>query len=242
MPSGVYIRTIKWSMIDRDNAFTKVLENEIKFCECGHCKNTRYKYDNQGRERKFIYGHSMNNIAGIYGFKKGHTSWSKGKNKDNCKILKEHSERMKKNNPMKNSNISCKVVNTNIRNGNYKKQSERMKNGGGLKARISNKYKPNKPENILIKIIKKNDFPFNYVGDDKIWFKGDTQSFNPDFLSKNPKHIIELFGDYWHKDTQKDDAERLATYSKYGYKTLVIWEHELKNPIEVVNKIRNFIK
>lgn len=103
--------------------------------------------------------------------------------------------------------------------------------------------KPNKPEKIIIDLIKQNNFPFNYVGNGKLWFRGETHSFNPDFLSKNPKHIIELFGDYWHnrEDYKKRDKERLETYNKYGYKTLVIWEHELNNLKFVLNKIEAFV-
>ena len=121
---------------------------------------------------------------------------------------------------------------------------KRMKSGGGLKARMGNKIFPNKPEKFIIELIQKNNFPFNYVGDGEIWFKGKTQYFNPDFLSKNPKHIIEVFGDYWHNlpNMIEKDSERLKTYNNYGYKTLIIWEHELKNPIQVVNKINNFLK
>jgi len=103
----------------------------------------------------------------------------------------------------------------------------------------------NKVENKLKNILEKNNLPFNYVGNGKIWFRGETQAFNPDFLSKNPKHIIELFGDYWHnrEDMKLRDKERLETYSKYGYKTLIIWEHELNNlsTIKIVNKIKEFI-
>ncbi len=100
--------------------------------------------------------------------------------------------------------------------------------------------KPNNPEKIMIEIIEKNNLPFNYVGDGKIWLNG----FNPDFLSKNPKHIIEIYGDYWHnlpKDKLKN-GRRMKAYSSLGYKTLVIWEHELKDSSNVLNKIRNFIK
>lgn len=102
--------------------------------------------------------------------------------------------------------------------------------------------RPTKPERIIINLIKENNLPFNYVGDGAIWFKGYGTLFNPDFLSKNPKHIIEVFGDYWHRNTQENDRKRLETYLKYGYKTLVIWEHELKNPNQVLNKINGFIK
>lgn len=104
------------------------------------------------------------------------------------------------------------------------------------------KLRPTEPEKKVIEIIKKYNFPFNYVGDGKIWFRGKNQAFNPDFLSKNPKHIIEVFGDYWHNlpNARKRDRERLKTYAKYGYDTLVIWESELKNIISVVNKIKEF--
>jgi len=100
--------------------------------------------------------------------------------------------------------------------------------------------KPNKPEKIMINLIKENNLPFNYVGDGQVIIDG----FNPDFLSKNPKQIIELFGDYWHKKRPgilERDKRRLKTYKKYGYETLVIWEHELKNPNLVLNKIKRFI-
>lgn len=105
--------------------------------------------------------------------------------------------------------------------------------------------RPTKPEKIMMEIIKEYSFPFNYVGDGKIWFNGgDVGCFNPDFLSKNPKHIIEVYGDYWHNlpKNKKKDGERIATYSKYGYKTLVIWEHELKDISIVVSKIKSFME
>jgi G:T-mismatch repair DNA endonuclease (very short patch repair protein) len=103
--------------------------------------------------------------------------------------------------------------------------------------------RPNNPETILSNLIKENNLPFNYVGDGAVWFRGENHSFNPDFLSKNPKHIIELFGDYWHnrEDSKKRDTERLKTYYHYGYKTLIIWEHELKNPNQVIEKIKIFV-
>lgn len=112
-------------------------------------------------------------------------------------------------------------------------------------------FKPTKPERILKEIIEKNNLPFNYTGNGVIWFKGENHSFNPDFLSKNPRHIIEVFGDYWHSlpKVRLNDIERLKTFEKYGYKTLVLWEHELrKNKFglnlseeDIVNKINNFI-
>lgn len=65
-----------------------------------------------------------------------------------------------------------------------------------------------------------------------------------DFINCNgQKKIIELFGDYWHnrKEVKKRDKKRIKTYAKYGYETLIIWEHELKNRKKLKNKILNFV-
>lgn len=102
------------------------------------------------------------------------------------------------------------------------------------------KLKISKNEIILNSIIKKNNLPFNYVGNGKIWIEG----FNPDFLSKNPKHIIELYGNrhLYEKKSQIRDKRRLKAYSKFGYKTLIIKNSELNNKNKVLNKIKEFIK
>jgi len=97
--------------------------------------------------------------------------------------------------------------------------------------------KPNKSEqrlnNLLNKLLPKK---YRFVGDGQIILGG----FNPDFINcNNQKKIIELYGDYWHNksDIKKRDKRRLKTYKKYGYKTLIIWEHELKNPNKLREKI-----
>jgi very-short-patch-repair endonuclease len=102
------------------------------------------------------------------------------------------------------------------------------------------KIKPNLPEKQMIQIVKLNNLPFNYVGDGKIIIGG----FNPDFLSKNPRHIIEVFGDYWHnrKEIKRRDERRLNAYASLGYKPLIIWEHELKEPQRVIERIVNFLE
>ena len=169
------------------------------------------------------------------------------------------SKRLKENNPMNNPNTLEKMrttINKMYKEGRTnpilgktkenselaRKSSERMKNGGALKARKANQSRPNKPEKIIINLIKQYNLNFIYVGNSKKWFKGETQSFNPDFINEDKKKIVEFFGNYWHKNTKEDDKERLKTYTKYGYKTIIIWENELKNLDEIKNKISNFIK
>lgn len=110
--------------------------------------------------------------------------------------------------------------------------------------RTGMKLRPTKPERILTFIIEEDKLPFNYVGDGKFWISYNGNSFNPDFLSKDLKYIIEVFGDYWHSlpKVKGNDAKRLEAYSKQKYKTLIIWEHELKNPLQISVKIKDFIK
>jgi very-short-patch-repair endonuclease len=88
----------------------------------------------------------------------------------------------------------------------------------------------NNKEQILNSLICKN---FEYVGNGKFWI----ERFNPDFIDIKNKKIVELYGDYWHKLSgyKERDKRRLIVYKNNGYKTLVIWEHELKN-LDILNK------
>jgi len=99
---------------------------------------------------------------------------------------------------------------------------------------------PNRPEtnlNSLLNILFSQEYKF--VGDGKVIIDG----FNPDFINCNgQKKIIELYGDYWHNlpGYKERDIRRLKSYKKYGYQTLIIWEHELKNLNRIKEKIKNF--
>jgi len=97
---------------------------------------------------------------------------------------------------------------------------------------------PNKPEKILIKLFKYLKLPYKFVGDRSLIIKG----FNPDFINKKQKKIIEMFGDYWHNlpDWRKRDKRKLRIYKKLGYKVLIIWQHEFKKKKILINKILKF--
>jgi len=98
------------------------------------------------------------------------------------------------------------------------------------------KNKPNNQEQKLSKLLPSS---FKYVGNGKIIIEG----LNPDFVNENNKKIIEFYGDYWHnqEDNKDRDKKRISTYAKYGYKTLIIWEHELKDIDILKIKIRRFV-
>jgi len=99
--------------------------------------------------------------------------------------------------------------------------------------------KPNKPEKVLHKLLKDLfDNKYRYVGSGKFWIT----KFNPDFVNVKNKKIIEHFGDYWHNIPKEKERDilRLNAYTKAGYRTLIIWEHELKQPKQVIDKIIKF--
>jgi very-short-patch-repair endonuclease len=51
-----------------------------------------------------------------------------------------------------------------------------------------------------------------------------------------------MFGDYWHNrpHQKKKDWFRFKVFKRNGYKTLVVWEHELNDIKSLIKKIKNF--
>jgi G:T-mismatch repair DNA endonuclease (very short patch repair protein) len=100
----------------------------------------------------------------------------------------------------------------------------------------ANNVRPNKPEKFLTKLFQEL-YPneWKYVGDGQFILAGKC----PDFVNINgQKKIIELYGDYWHKDDNPQD--RIDLFAKYGYQTLVIWEHELEDVENLKEKLVSF--
>ena len=98
-------------------------------------------------------------------------------------------------------------------------------------------------EKIAIRIIEENGLPFNFVGDGKLIIG----TKNPDFIySADGRKIIEVFSDYWHRDDiakywhQTEEGCNLY-YELMDYNVLIIWEKELKDPMTVINKIKEFM-
>ena len=105
------------------------------------------------------------------------------------------------------------------------------------KLRKSYCHKQNKFEKAIASLLPKD---YKYVGNGKFWIEG----FNPDFVNTNGcKKIVEAYGDYWHNlpNYKERDIKRLKMYKKYGYDTLVIWQHELEDIVNLKNKIKDFV-
>lgn len=92
------------------------------------------------------------------------------------------------------------------------------------------KLRPTKPERVLTSEL---GLFWRYVGDGKLIIG----SKCPDFWNGDHK-LIELFGDFWHRDHNPQDW--VNYYQKFGYDCLVIWEHELKNLKQVREKVKAF--
>ena len=99
---------------------------------------------------------------------------------------------------------------------------------------------PNNPEKCLIKLLNKLlPKAYTFVGNGKLI----VNCFCPDFVNKDNNKIIEMFGDYWHnrEDNKIRDKKRMKMYKKHGYKTLIIWQHELET-LKLKRKILDFNK
>ena len=126
-----------------------------------------------------------------------------------------------------------------------KKALERWKNPMWVKKWAKAKdIKPNKPEKLLIKIIKKNNLPYKYVGDFSYTIDGRC----PDFIDIKNKQVVEVFGIYWHSPilNRKVDYKRtyqgtMEFYKKNGYDCLIVWDYQLKNKlVETCTKLIEF--
>jgi len=103
-----------------------------------------------------------------------------------------------------------------------------------------NNRQANKIENELFQLLKDLFFnDYEYCGNFTFWINGK----NPDFVLKSKNKVIELFGDYWHKN---DDPEaRESHFIENGYDAIVIWEKEVRlktNRIHLINKLNSFHK
>jgi very-short-patch-repair endonuclease len=97
---------------------------------------------------------------------------------------------------------------------------------------------PNKLEQMVLSILN-SLFPrlFRYVGNGKLFVDGKC----PDFVSTDGSMLlIEFNGGYWHRG--ENTRTRARHFAKYGYKTLFIWQRELKNPKRLKKKIIKFVE
>lgn len=182
-------------------------------------------------------------------FKKGMVSYNRGKK---CLwVTKRNLENNPSHNPKVRKKISIAKKGKKHSEETKKKMRERWKDleyrKEILKKQTQNN-KINKKEETIYVIIKRFSDDFLYTGNGKFWVSGTVRgilkSFNPDFIDKKRKLIIEFYGDYFHKKqkNKENDMLREEIYLKRGHKILIIWQSELEKDINgIINKIHSFI-
>lgn len=137
-------------------------------------------------------------------------------------------------------------------NGRHRTETEKKSMGEKLKVIMKLKWQdpeyvakalkswrrtPNKSE-MELNAIMQNLFPNEY----KMNTRGEVMVLGgkvPDFVNVNgQKKIIELYGDYWHRNDNPQD--RIDMFKKLGWDTIVIWGHELKDAQNLKNKLLEF--
>ena len=105
--------------------------------------------------------------------------------------------------------------------------------------------KPTNPEKKVMKLIERYNFPFRYVGNGSFMI----DILNPDFIHNNgEKKVIEVFGRVFHDpeksffpvDWKRQYFGRISYFAQFGYDCLILWDDELKDEAEVVERIRDF--
>lgn len=140
----------------------------------------------------------------------------------------------------KNSNYKKKISKTLEKLWRQPEYRAKMLTQDKFKKIIKSLHKsPNKPEQQLITLIKQHNLPFKFVGNGSFFI----ENFNPDFINKKGRQIIEIYGDYWHNTTQNKirNLKRKKVYKKKHWKLLIIWEKEFINQNKILTKIINFI-
>ena len=107
--------------------------------------------------------------------------------------------------------------------------------------------RPNKEEIFMGEFLHKILLPYNieykYVGDGELVIHGKCPDFVIIKKDKNSnniygKKLIEFNGDFFHKND--DEGHRIFYFGLFGYETLIVWEHELKDLEKLRQRILDF--
>ena len=211
---------------------------------------TKETHEGVRRHAEKMRGRTKENNEGV---KKRVETWKKNYRKENHpfygkKFSDAHRKKISENHADFHGEKSSRYGKSSWKKGLTKEEDERVKKHADTMRRKwqdpvyvrkmlkSLSIKPNKPEKIINSLLQHllpNEYTLNVEGhiviDSKI----------PDFVNINgQKKLIEFNGDHWHNE--KETEKRIELFKKYGWSTLVIWEHEMNDMVEVTNKILVF--
>ena len=220
-------------------ANTKIL-NEIRVCACGECGETFECKVNS--TRKFVnrdhYMRWMKNNH-IDRFDHSNPVWNSG-------LTKETDERVKKTGEAVGKALKGYKRSDEFCRKNRENMLEAWSDPEFAKMMIEAQHrKPNKPEKRLNKFLQEilsREYQINVNAE--VMTLGRKC---PDFVNVNgQKKIIEMNGDWWHgekktgRTKEEEEHQRIDCFAQFGWKTLIIWEHELENLERLKSKILEF--
>ena len=98
--------------------------------------------------------------------------------------------------------------------------------------RILHRRQMSGPESVFATICRQYGFEYKFVGNGELWLG----NRNPDFVHISKKHLVEIWGDYFHRG--QDPQKRIDHFKQFGYACLIIWASELCQVDMVVDKVR----
>jgi hypothetical protein len=162
---------------------------------------------------------------------------------------RKNSEAHKNKHPTKETKIKISESNIGKHNMNIEQKKRRSeiskslwKNENYIKnCKAGQNKRPTSIEKLIIQLIKINNLPIRYTGDFDFWitFKN-KKNKNPDFKVNHQKKVIEVWGEYYHKN--EDPNALVKQYEEVGYKCLIIkiighqTEKNKKYIVEILNK------
>jgi hypothetical protein len=171
------------------------------------------------------------------GNKKGYEPWNKGLTKDtDTRIALHVGKRVGVKRPGTGQKIGHALKKSWLDEDFAKAMAKKMG---------ASSMRPNKSEKIVQNCIDELELPYNYVGDGSFIIAGRI----PDFINVNgQKKIIEFLGCHWHGCIEhcRDDEKlkelvgRVDAFKIFGYSTMYIWGHELKDLDAVKQRILEF--
>lgn len=165
------------------------------------------------------------------------------------KTIRKQSEAHKGNTATKGKKMSTKAVEINRKAHMGLKPTDETKLK--MKRACENNWKkPEYAHNVLSKVCQRPNKQemkvmklLNEVAPNEYKYTGDGSfsiyNLHPDFTNINgQKKVIEHYGSYWHRGENPQD--RIDKFAEFGFLCLVIWEHELKYPDQIIVRIKEF--
>lgn len=179
----------------------------------------------------------------------GRIPWNKGLTKETDARVKMISTSTKGRTAWNRNKLWSEDVKVKMRKP--RKNTEKMKwprSEEHIKIILKNplmRGRPNKEEKALferVQFISPNNYTLNVKGD--ILVIGNKV---PDIVNINgQKKLVELFGDFYHgekrtgRTKEQEETKRIDHFKKFGWDTLIVWGHELKNLQKLDSKLTEF--